>query len=89
MENKELKTIIYSRIDLKENENKRIEDIHIKDFRIISDIFSEDLYIFVDDDFTTKILKSRFTDSEIIKNYDFKIIKKYDFKKRFFNFFRF
>ena len=82
MENKDLKSIIYKRVDLKEEDKKKkIKDIKIGDFRHCSDIWKSDLWIFVDDDFTTKILKSRFTDSGIIKN-SWK-------KKNIFDFFRF
>lgn len=82
MENKDLETIFYNRIDLSEvDKNKKIKDIHIGDFRYCSDIWKSDLWIFVDDDFTTKILKSRFTENGIVKNN-----RK---KKNIFNFFRF
>ena len=69
MEYKELRTIIYSRKDLKNDKSKKkFKDIQIMDFEHCSDIYKYDIWIFVDDDFETKILKSRFTTRGIINN---------------------
>lgn len=59
--------VIYRRSDLKDK-SKKIKDIYLQDFKGISNLYSSDMYIFVDVDFTSKILKSRFCDNGLILN---------------------
>lgn len=61
MENRNLDTVIFRRSDLLENKDKKIKDISIIDFKKVCCVYSKDLYIFVDDDYKTIILKSRYT----------------------------
>lgn len=85
---KQLNTQIYSREDL-QDQGKRIEDITIQDFERISNIYSGDLYIFVDNDFRTKVLKSRFTETGLIRHIPHNILPIYTRKKkRFFGLFK-
>ena len=69
METKQLNTIIFYRKDLRhKDKDVKFRKISIGHFLHCSDIYSKDLYIFMEDDMSTKILKSRFTGiGEVIK----------------------
>lgn len=65
----DLETKILTRLDLQESDkDKEFSDINICDFTHCVDIYKHDLYIF--DDGSTKILKSKFADvGNIINDY--------------------
>lgn len=71
---KDCKVLIYDRNDLRyEDRRKPFNEIHIKDFIHLGreHIYHHDFYFFKDNDFQTRLLKSRWTDvGKIVNDYE-------------------
>lgn len=82
MELKDSKTLILKREDLRYcDRSLKINDINLSCFRYFIDMYSYDIYLFVDDDLSSKVIKSRYCSHGII--IDDNIMKYRKFK--FFN----